>query len=210
MIAVSKTIKACKADIATKACTKCEQTKSIDEFYRANRPQCKECERTAARHRMGREKHKIARAFRCARKTALEHGAYDDLTLDDVAYTFAVAGGRCAYCGKLTHNLQLEHICPLSRGGSNTLSNITTACKECNQGKHTDAILEYVFMNMDDAELIASLIERMAYRSGLDIMEVFQRLKIQTLDYMQERAIQEYEREYGKVGDEYEEESTDV
>jgi 5-methylcytosine-specific restriction endonuclease McrA len=42
-------------------------------------------------------------------------------------------GRKCAYCGKTGVPLEIEHIVPKSRGGSNRVSNLTLACRECNQ-----------------------------------------------------------------------------
>ncbi len=41
----------------------------------------------------------------------------------------------CAYCGRSDVSLQVEHIIPSSRGGSDRVSNLTMACSECNQEK---------------------------------------------------------------------------
>ncbi len=38
----------------------------------------------------------------------------------------------CAYCGAKNVPLQVEHIVPKSRGGSNRVSNLTISCKRCN------------------------------------------------------------------------------
>ncbi len=40
----------------------------------------------------------------------------------------------CQYCGS-THNLTLDHVVPLSKGGSHTWDNVVTACERCNQRK---------------------------------------------------------------------------
>ena len=50
-------------------------------------------------------------------------------------------GRRCAYCGATDIPLQVEHIVPKVRGGSNRVSNLTIACKPCNdaKGKRTAA-----------------------------------------------------------------------
>lgn len=41
----------------------------------------------------------------------------------------------CQYCGVQTANLHCDHIIPLSRGGSNDETNLTTACASCNTSK---------------------------------------------------------------------------
>lgn len=44
-------------------------------------------------------------------------------------------GGRCAYCGA-RDPLEADHRVPLSRGGTNDISNILPACRSCNAKKH--------------------------------------------------------------------------
>lgn len=44
-------------------------------------------------------------------------------------------GNACAYCGSHS-NLQIEHIVPISAGGTHDISNIVPACPSCNFGKH--------------------------------------------------------------------------
>lgn len=49
----------------------------------------------------------------------------------------------CCYCNQafLVENLTVEHIIPLSWGGSNELSNIDLACAPCNQKRGREAWL---------------------------------------------------------------------
>lgn len=49
----------------------------------------------------------------------------------------------CAYCGVSGNDAELEidHIHPASKGGSNHVSNLATACRACNQ-KKSDGALE--------------------------------------------------------------------
>ncbi|MGP3957202.1 RNA-guided endonuclease IscB [Nonomuraea sp. 3N208] len=49
-------------------------------------------------------------------------------------------GRACAYCGKGGVPLQIEHIHPKARGGSDRISNLTLACQRCNQAKNTTPI----------------------------------------------------------------------
>ncbi len=52
-------------------------------------------------------------------------------------------GRRCAYCGKEGLPLQVEHIVPCSRGGSDRVSNLTLACEGCNQAKGDRTAAEF-------------------------------------------------------------------
>lgn len=46
-------------------------------------------------------------------------------------------GFACLYCGRRPPEAELEvdHVRPRSRGGSDDPSNLVTACRECNRGK---------------------------------------------------------------------------
>lgn len=48
----------------------------------------------------------------------------------------------CEYCS-VKENLAVEHIVPLSRGGTNSIDNVTVACKLCNSSKSTKLLSEW-------------------------------------------------------------------
>lgn len=50
----------------------------------------------------------------------------------------------CAYCGVKGVPLQIEHIHPKSKGGSNRISNLTLACQCCNQQKGATSIEDFL------------------------------------------------------------------
>ena len=52
-------------------------------------------------------------------------------------------GRRCAYCNKGNRPLEVEHIIPKSRGGSNRVDNLTIACEPCNKAKGSMTADEY-------------------------------------------------------------------
>ena len=53
----------------------------------------------------------------------------------------------CQCCGKPAHRMQVEvdHVIPVSAGGSNDISNLATACRECNTGKRNRRLPETEF-----------------------------------------------------------------
>ncbi|MEU7828058.1 RNA-guided endonuclease IscB [Nonomuraea sp. NPDC049129] len=53
-------------------------------------------------------------------------------------------GRTCAYCGAAGTRLQVEHIHPKARGGSDRISNLTLACQPCNQAKNTTPVEEFL------------------------------------------------------------------
>ncbi len=46
----------------------------------------------------------------------------------------------CAYCGKQNVPLQIEHIQPRAKGGTDRISNLTVACEPCNAAKNIQDI----------------------------------------------------------------------
>jgi len=53
-------------------------------------------------------------------------------------------GRKCAYCGAENVPLQVEHIVPRARGGSDRVSNLTLACERCNQAKGAHSVEEFL------------------------------------------------------------------
>jgi len=53
-------------------------------------------------------------------------------------------GRECAYCGDDGVPLQVEHILAKARGGSSRISNLTLACRDCNEEKGTLPIKEFL------------------------------------------------------------------
>ena len=44
---------------------------------------------------------------------------------------------QCAYCGVKDVQLQIEHIQPRAKGGTNSITNLTLSCQKCNRKKGT-------------------------------------------------------------------------
>lgn len=44
-------------------------------------------------------------------------------------------GHACAYCGKVMERLEMDHVIPLSKGGTHTAANVVPSCRTCNAKK---------------------------------------------------------------------------
>lgn len=55
------------------------------------------------------------------------------------------ASGTCWYCGQKVgyHNLTMDHVIPLARGGRSTKDNLVPCCKECNTKKKNALPVEW-------------------------------------------------------------------
>jgi 5-methylcytosine-specific restriction endonuclease McrA len=58
-------------------------------------------------------------------------------------YVFTRAGYRCVYCGAKDLRLELDHIVPRRRG-SDAPSNLTAACRPCNQAKGDRNVVDFL------------------------------------------------------------------
>lgn len=58
-------------------------------------------------------------------------------------------GSFCYLCGKvlLNHEVTLDHVIPLSRGGEHSYDNLKIACRPCNVKKHTRTLVEFLAIN---------------------------------------------------------------
>lgn len=56
---------------------------------------------------------------------------------------------KCAYCSVENIPLQIEHIQPKAKGGSNRISNLCLACEKCNQKKGTQDIQRFLAKKPD-------------------------------------------------------------
>jgi 5-methylcytosine-specific restriction endonuclease McrA len=88
------------------------------------------------RRRWFLEKPEKRRSYRQQRR-ALESGAQGSWTGAEWLALIELWGGRCAYCGRETRLLTVDHRIPLSRGGSNSIENILPSCHVCNARKRT-------------------------------------------------------------------------
>lgn len=109
------------------------------------------------RHRtMNLERYReLARAGQ-NRRRALELRAEGTCDSKDIALMYEQQHGLCCYCETQLHqSYHIEHIVPLSRGGSNSPENIALACASCNSRKASRTLMEFLprlgYLTVSDA-----------------------------------------------------------
>jgi len=98
-------------------------------------------------------------------------------------YLLEKFGRKCCYCGKENIPLiplEIEHIIPKSRGGTNRIDNLCLACHECNQKKGNMTAEEFgypdiqkqVKQTLKDTSVVNSTrwkVYNLLYNSGLEV-----------------------------------------
>lgn len=69
-------------------------------------------------------------------------------------------GRKCAYCEAENVPLEVEHIKPKSKGGSNRVSNLTLSCRPCNKAKGTKSVTEFLSKKPEILKKILSQAKR--------------------------------------------------
>lgn len=69
-------------------------------------------------------------------------------------------GRKCAYCDAENVPIEVDHIHPRSRGGSNRVSNLTLACRPCNQKKGNRDVREFLTQSSERLRKILAQAKR--------------------------------------------------
>jgi HNH endonuclease. len=120
-----------------------ERREQYHQYYQDNKEKCNERNERWRIANIGK-KRTYTRNYR-ARKLA--NGG--ELPIDAESILFEAQDGLCYLCGKLLHGsfddlISIEHKIPVSRGGSNDLSNVALAHLKCNQRKGTRTPEEFI------------------------------------------------------------------
>lgn len=86
---------------------------------------------------------RISSAISNANRRAHKLGLPGRLAYEDWLLILVKMHGRCAFCLAEGCILDLEHVDPLSKGGTNDRSNITSSCRPCNGQKHSRSLAEF-------------------------------------------------------------------
>lgn len=69
-------------------------------------------------------------------------------------YAQVLLGDPCCYCGAPMKDI--DHIVPLSHGGTGAWDNLTAACASCNRSKQSKSLLMFMLARLDDIRLVAA------------------------------------------------------
>jgi 5-methylcytosine-specific restriction endonuclease McrA len=112
-----------------------ERMRAKGRKWRLNHPE--------AKRRWREANPEAARAIKQNRR-ARERAAEGRHTAAELRALFAKQKGRCVYCrAGLRKGYDADHIQPLSRGGSNWITNIQLLCEPCNSRKWATDPIEY-------------------------------------------------------------------
>lgn len=152
-----------------KACSKCKVEKPFSEFYKKTRykdystspagysSDCKEC--IKAKQRLWNKncskelRNQVSKKWRkrnpdkvkqsCQANNANRRANYKVLTRKDIAYILTEGQYSCVYCSSSGNTI--DHLVPVSKGGSNNYSNLVVACKSCNSSKRDKPLLNFLW-----------------------------------------------------------------
>jgi 5-methylcytosine-specific restriction endonuclease McrA len=158
-------------DNGMKYCPACARVMSISDFHKNGttlRSFCKSCENRRsivskestgyyARPEVKAKRNEDSRLCKQAKyKFDAEYRAAEiircherrelvtELSVSPLQWLEIVAqfNGVCAYCGS-PHNLTMDHVVPISKGGKTTIDNVIPACSSCNSSKQARDIIEW-------------------------------------------------------------------
>lgn len=100
-------------------------------------------------HKEYREKkYRIHRESECVRGhncRAKRLGAKGRHTARDIRILYKIQKGKCVYCNTdLDRKFHIDHVVPLSRGGTNYRHNLVLTCPHCNLSKGDKLLSEWI------------------------------------------------------------------
>lgn len=142
-----------------KTCTKCKETKSYTDFHKNKvsadgyRPDCKLCK---AKLNKPADAAKLAYMRDYAKSNRASMNEYDARYRAKKGYRvlegkmpkgaweamIVLYEGKCAKCGDIT-DLTLDHVVPVTKGGSHELVNAQILCRTCNSAKGNRSADDY-------------------------------------------------------------------
>jgi hypothetical protein len=104
-------------------------------------------------------------------------------------------GFTCRYCKRKSEGdplpLEIDHLIPVSKGGSNDIQNLVTACRDCNRGKSAKIIKEATPNPADLSRALHSLRDQM-------LIAMKTRAEIDARDERKQKTIEYWRKQTGR------------
>ena len=144
--------------LKNQSCTKCGEIYPLtrDNFGQTKqksgnvtwRKVCRACMRKNTAKHYAKNPEKVIQ--RVAKRKQQDIKADGYFTENDISKIRKELVDKCRYCRKnLNGGGEVEHMTPISQGGSNRPSNITLACFQCNKEKHGKTLSQYIQWRKD-------------------------------------------------------------
>lgn len=92
-----------------------------------------------------KERYQIVKRTHGARYRASKKGAGGSHTVQDIRAMYDAQNGKCAVCfTDISRYYEVDHVLPLSRGGSNSPGNLQLLCLRCNRSKGSKTMDEFI------------------------------------------------------------------
>ena len=104
-------------------------------------------------------------------------------------------GFKCCYCGETPPSVTLEvdHIEPVSKGGSNDMNNLVTACFSCNRGKTNIQLDKLPATLVENMEILKAQEEQLKeYRKFVKKIQRREKKDIEDVAKIYSEAVSEY------------------
>lgn len=135
-----------------------ERTNALRRWLNENDEQYRERQRKYLKQWTSENKDKIRVYF--GNRRARERGAEGSYTHEDISRINTSQDFKCTYCCAPTNeDYHVDHIVPLSRGGSNWPSNLQMLCPTCNMRKNAKDHFEFLAMLAANDNFKLSLVE---------------------------------------------------
>lgn len=137
---------ACRAYYAA---NKEARTEAATQFHREH----PEVNRAATKKWRANNPDKVADFSRTRRARIL--GSVGTHTTEDILQMVRDQHGLCAYCEcQLEGGYEVDHMVPLSRGGSDSWENLAIACPPCNRSKNAKTVEEFIAKRREEVVLL--------------------------------------------------------
>jgi len=84
------------------------------------------------------------KAVRKASRARRRSTNYDYVSADTMKEVMSASDNICPYCGNLFTDGHIDHIVPVSKGGTNEKNNLVYCCATCNHRKHSKSLEEFM------------------------------------------------------------------